>query len=63
MNKGDHQGPESVLENESDLVSELVRAFRHNETEKGLNILREISRACFNEGAAMQRRKQEASSG
>lgn len=58
MNKGEHLGPETVLQAESDLVSQMVRAFKHGETDKGMAALNELGRACFNEGAAAQRAKE-----
>lgn len=57
MNKGEHLGPEAILQSESQLVGQMVRAFRHGETEAGMAVLGELGRACFNEGAAAQRRK------
>lgn len=50
--KGQHTGPESVLEQEAELVSKLIRAYRNGDTETGHALLVQLGRACFIQGKA-----------
>lgn len=55
--KGEHGSPASVLAQEGDLVGAMVRAFRQGDLEAGGEILDQLTRACWLEGRAFERRR------
>lgn len=50
-----HGGPEGVLSQETELVGDLARCMKLERRDQGLAILRELGRACYNEGRAYER--------